>query len=180
RNIHARLLERLKAYAVKAAAFDILFDTVTADDGAFIQAVKNHGKVVLGARFTPVGLSGIKLWDPSRPNEELERVAAWGVAEVADEDEIVRQHYRVGTHSTNIVSLAWRTAQLARAGRMPDPWTPRWLNYYGPPGSLPWVSYVQVISNTVPLATLSNKVAFVGARIGTGFTGGKGTDDFLT
>ena len=182
RTNHALLLQRLKACAVKAVAFDVLFDESHEEDGAFIQAIAEHGRVVVGGRLNAVSHGGSFYWETKRPIPEIQRVAAWGVAEGTDPDEMVRRHYAVATHSTNLVSLAWRTCQLTRAGPMPDLLAEKWLNYYGPPGTLPWVSYAQVLQNAVAPASLSNKVAFVGARIGTGFTGGKGagTDDFRT
>jgi len=181
RAIHARLLEQLKACSVKAVAFDVLFDATTTNDARFIRAVKDHGRVVVGARFTPIRVERrIDVWRLLLPFDDLQRVAAWGVAEGAEPDEVVRWHYRVARHSTNLVSMAWKTAELTAAGPMPDPLTPRWLNYYGPPESIPWVSYVRVLSSDVPLATLSNKVVFVGALIRTGFSGGRGTDYFRT
>ncbi len=180
RTLHARLLDRLKACSVKAVAFDILFDTVTTNDAAFVKAVQNQGRVVLGARFAPVGLSGISFFQTILPIDELQRVAAWGLTEVPDVDLVVRQHQRNDRHSTNLISMAWRLTAMTSAAALPDPGSPRWLNYYGPPGIIPWVSYVQVLSNNVPLSALSNKVVFVGALIHTGFTGGTGTDDYST
>jgi hypothetical protein len=57
----------------------------------------------------------------------------------------------------------------------------RWLNYYGPPGTIPWISYYQVLEpDSVPASVLSNKVVFVGSLFNVGFTGGRGTDDFRT
>ena len=78
---------------------------------------------------------------------------------------MVRQHQRNDLHFTNVLSMAWRLTELTRPAALPDPHSSRWLNYYGPPLTIPWVSYVQVLSNNVPLSTLSNKVAFVGALI---------------
>jgi CHASE2 domain-containing sensor protein len=181
RNLHAQLLDHLKAYSAKAVAFDLLFDEPTTNDTAFIEAVKKHGRVIVGARFLPVGLgAGVSFWPLRRPIDELQRIALWGVAETPDADDIVRQHYCVARHSTNLFSLAWQVARLSSDRPMPDPFERRWLNYYGPPGIIPWESYVQVLSNAVPAAALSNKVVFVGGRIVTGFIGGKGTDDLPT
>jgi CHASE2 domain-containing sensor protein len=179
RSIHAQLLDRLKACSVKAVAFDVFFDTRTTNDSVLIAAIKRHGKVVLGAELSAVGIGGGIVLQPTPPLDDLRAVAAWGVGEGTEMDEVVRKHY-LATHSTNVVSLAWRTAELVAAGPMPNPFTERWLNYYGPPGTIPGVSYVSVLSNSVPLDILSNKAVFVGARIGPGYSGGKKTDDYLT
>jgi CHASE2 domain-containing sensor protein len=176
RRVHAALLERLKAYSVKAVAFDVLFDDATTNDTALMEAAKAHGKVVFGARFTPFGVGDMTLSEPKLPCDELRRVASWGVAETADEDGVVRQHYRADRHSTNLLSLAWRTAELAGAHLPSDAFIPRYLNYYGRPGTIPWLSYVEVLSNRVSVSALSNKVVFVGARVITGFSGGNATD----
>jgi hypothetical protein len=100
------------------------------------------------------------------------------VVEAADSDDTVRQHYLVGRHSTNVLSVGWRTTELIGAGQNLDKGVRRWINYYGPPGTIPWLSYVHVLSNTIPRTALADKVVFVGARVITGFTGGKGTDDY--
>ena len=96
-----------------AVAFDILFDSTTTNDPSFLQAVRNHGRVIVGARFTPVGLEGsISFWPLKLPFEELQHAAPWGVSELTETDEVVRQHYRIARHSTN-ARLAAAMAALA-------------------------------------------------------------------
>jgi CHASE2 domain-containing sensor protein len=59
--------------------------------------------------------------------------------------------------------------------------TERWMNYYGPPGTIPWISYSELLNpDSTTTARLSNRVVFVGTLFSVGFTGGKGTDDFAT
>lgn len=85
-------------------------------------------------------------------------------------------HY---TGGMNIPSMNQQVAELSTGGKF-DPTVSRWMNYYGPPGTVQWESYHRVLSNAVPQGMLSNKVVYVGALFNVGFTGGKGTDDFKT
>ena len=101
----------------------------------------------------------------------------WGVAETSGEDHFIRQHYR---DSATNASLAWTTAQLTMIHPPTDLSLARWVNYYGPPGTIPSFSYYEGLSNAIPSTAISNKVVFVGSKISLGFTGGKGTDDFRT
>lgn len=179
RRIHAALIERLKAGGARAIAFDVLFDLTNSPtaDRELIQAVNRHGNVILGARTIPQVVQGEMIgWKLALPFPQLREAAAWGVAEPSGEDKTVRLHYR-GAHDEP--SLAWRVAQRTMA--LPPPaQASRWMNYYGPPGALPFLSYHEILQTNAASCTVSNKVIFVGARYSLGFTGGLGTDDFRT
>lgn len=185
RSVHARLLNQLREYGAKAVALDILFQEKSAADpvGAaeLVEAARKLGKVVLGSRYVTRGGPVGNVSEPAPPFEELRAVATWGITEgpMPQDGDFIRQQFR-SQHGTNIMSLAWRLAQLTHPEALQNPLRPRWLNYYGPSDTLPWESYVRVYSNAVPASVFSNKVVFVGARIHTGYSGGKGTDEFGT
>ncbi len=178
RSVHARTLERLTQLGAKAVVFDVLFDepTTEAQDNLLVQAAQRHGNVVFAAMIQAdiVGgtVVGAKIKSP------FSNLLRWGVSETAEADRFVRQHHR--DNAFNAPSLAWTAAQATMSEPLSEPSRARWINYYGPPGIIPFFSYYQVLSNTIPVEAISNKVVFVGALYSVGFTGGLGTDDFRT
>jgi adenylate cyclase len=53
-----------------------------------------------------------------------------------------------------------------------------WVNFYGPPGTIPGISYfLATLPDGPPLGFFSNKVVFVGAKMSADFSG-KGKDEF--
>ena len=178
RSLHAALLDSLAPFKPKAVVFDILFDTPGSPDmdHRFLDAIKRNGRVVAAAKFTPHVHDGeiiaSKLSKPFDPGIE------WGVAETAPEDRMVRQDLRDSAFGAP--SLALKVAQVTGLPALPRPDAARWINYYGPPGTIPFHSYYEALSNQVSAAEISNKVIFVGAKYSVGWTGGKGTDDFRT
>ena len=187
RSLHARLLERLTREGCRAVVFDIVFADPgrnPAADERLARAIRDNGKVVLAADAVPViGLEKIsydtakRLIYPFEPFKE--NAAALGLDEVRpDSDLIIRRHFH-GAWEDELPSLSWATARLLKADVTRDAtqrFQPRWINYYGPPGSfpaaIPRVSfYAALDTNRVPSGFFSNKVAFVGAGLLTVFSG---------
>jgi CHASE2 domain-containing sensor protein len=176
RSRHAELLERLRAYGARAVAFDVLFDwasTNLADDRRLVEAAKAHGRVAWAAKKVPALYDGDSIGARTLlPFEELRTNAAWGLVEAAGTNQAIRSHY-ASTQSEP--SLAWVVAEMTME-KPPKLDTPRWLNYYGPPGTIASCSFYRVLRRDhVPLAALSNKVVFVGAQSKTGYSGGRDT-----
>ncbi len=178
RRLHAALLDHLTPLQPKAVVFDILFDTPGAPemDGPFLDAIRRNGRVVAAAKVTPHIHEGEVI--ASKLSKPFDPSIQWGVAETAAQDRMVRQDYR--DPAAGSPSLALKVAQTAGAPVPARANAARWINYYGPPGSIPFHSYYEVLSNEVSAAEISNKVVFVGAKYSVGWTGGKGTDDFRT
>ncbi len=178
RSVHARLVEVLAAQHAKAVVFDVLFDMPSTNDEKLIRAAASYRRVVVGGVLEPQTYEGKFLfYQPNPPIAALRGVVQWGLAERADSDRTIRQHFP--GHGT-VPSLAWKTAELTMTNRLPESSGVRWLNYYGPPGALPFRSFVDVLNTNFPANAFSNKVVFVGPLYNVGFTGGKGTDDFRT
>lgn len=182
RSLHARLIQRLTDLHAKAIAFDVLFldHTTPPADQRLVSAAKASGKVVVAAKMTAQihqgEVIGRKL---SPPFQELRNVTRMGAVEESESDKSIRRHY--SNRLYNEPSLSWRVAELLSPSALPDPFAERWVNYYGPPGTIENVSYYEALEEGSRLGVvLSNKVVFVGARYDVGFTGGKGTDDFAT
>lgn len=171
RALHARLIERLTKLGAKAIVFDVLFlgERDPAADARLVQAAKASGRVIVAAQMTPELSRGELVgWRLTRPFAALADVATYGVVEEAADDGAVRQHYW-NAQFTNAPSLASQAARVMPAAN-------RWMNYYGPPGWIPRVSYHRAFEAN----DFSNKVVFVGAAYTVGFTAGKGTDEFRT
>ncbi|HWX21913.1 MAG TPA: adenylate/guanylate cyclase domain-containing protein [Candidatus Binatia bacterium] len=176
RSIHARLVDRLTGAGARAIVFDIVFSDPNSNhpaaDARLAAAIKASGRVVLAADNVRVGPGEKQIIPPF----DLLRDAAAGMGSdelVPDSDLVVRQHTPRGDNPLS--SLSWVAAGLAGAkvakdDRLED--VPRWMNYYGPPNFIPWVSYADALD---PAATrdefFRGKTVFVGARLQTKFAG---------
>ena len=174
RAIHAQLIDRLTKAGAKAIVFDIVFsDPNPANpmaDQLLADAIHKNGKVILGADCIPTGPSSYEFIPPF--DLLFTNAAAVGSVKVTpDRDLIVREH----TPEEQLPSLSWAAAQVAGAkvtqGAKASQ-VDRWMNYYGPPGAIPGVSYCDVLdSNVVSDEFFRGKTVFVGARILTKFAG---------
>jgi adenylate cyclase len=181
RGLYAKLLERLTAENAKAVSFDIVFNTTNSlhpeGDEHLARAIKAHGRVALGAEYTTTGRGG---WTFIRPIDAFyDAAAAWGMVQVLpDQDFVVRRHLHVPFNKDDDLysSLTWELARLAGAAVTKDPqerYRERWLNYYGPPGALPAVSFhVALETNSIcPPGFFSNRVVIVGQNLKTYYSG---------
>jgi CHASE2 domain-containing sensor protein len=176
RRMHARAVEHLRELGARAIVFDVLFENpaTPAEDQLLIEAAERHGKVLFAATVKADLLEGkpvgARLFDP------FDSRLRWGITESSAADRFVRQHYR---DAYGEPSLAWRTAE-ATMSNPPAHSQPRWINYYGPAGIIPNFSYWQVFSNAIPAEAIANKIVFIGENYGIGYSGGVGTDNFIT
>lgn len=184
---HAKLIDRLRTAGARAVAFDVRFAdggglNMTAADQALVESARTYGKVAVAAMVSPIPQKGESpLWTKAGPFAELEAVTKVGAVEVATTaDFIARRH--AGWIDFELPSLAWRVGELVLTNLPADPYRPRWLNYYGPPGTIPSHQYWEVVAGLSPIpdAVFSNKVVFVGNHFEVAVTGGKETDDFRT
>jgi two-component system, cell cycle sensor histidine kinase and response regulator CckA len=177
RALHARLVDRLARAGARAIVFDIIFSGPGPDpaaDAAFAEAMRANRRVVLGAELAGSSrvresAGGVQALTLVLPAPSLCRAAAaWGIAHSRiDDDYVVRRHF-LGFPSNHQPSLVWAAAQLLDLPATADPAFPgsdAWIRYYGPPFSLPHVSYSDALDPTaVPDAFFRDRVIFVGAR----------------
>ncbi|TVP53892.1 MAG: CHASE2 domain-containing protein [Halomonadaceae bacterium] len=180
RSYHARLIDQLADAGVRSITLDILFTEPARDpqeDQLLASAMANQGNVVL-----PVHLfsrrDGQSLAE-FLPTSTLTRAAA-GLGHVhveLDKDGIARGLYRhEGLGQAIWPSLADITAQHANRQTLPDransqvaaPFVnlrsnPVRVPFSGPTGTLPRVSYVDVLEGRIPLGQLRDRVIMVGA-----------------
>ena len=184
RALHARLVDTLMAGGARAVVFDILFTEASSDaaaDNRLARAIKDSGRVILAGNYlqreTVPGALG--RWEEF-PFEPFARdAAAWGnVNLLPDPDYGVRRHFPnlndIAGQKT-VLWLPWAAAQFAGAPvtRLNPPSAAvRWLNYYGPPGSLHSVSYTKVLTGEgLSPDFFKDKVVFVGSQLSADFSG---------
>lgn len=179
RAFHARLLERLTEAGAKVVVFDIVFSTPGPADAVFGQAIQAHSNVVLAGLALPThepGLSGLKLDRPINPLRQA--AATWGLANLDFDEDRANRRFYPGT--IDVPSLAWAAAEIAGAPLTKPPadrLRPRWLNYYGPPGTIPFVGYASALNtNELDREFFRGKVVFIGESPTAGFTGAKRED----
>jgi adenylate cyclase len=171
RKLLAQLLRRLKEDGSRTVVLDLVFNKpsrVPGDDAVLATALRAHGKVVLSDnRLLPILATN---------------AAAVGVERVfPDGDNVVRKLFsgRTDSQGREEVAFTWRAAELEgapitrRAGER-DRF--RFLNYYGPPGTISSVSFYDAISNTPP-GFFSGKLVLIGAPSEIGAVGA-GKDTF--
>jgi len=162
RRIHARLLQALKARGARLVVFDVLFDAASPDpamDAQFAGAIRQHGPVVVGGSRKEVkNADAPPLIRLLPPNDRLGTNVPWGVVEWPTRDQVIRQFL----HEADYTNLAFQAAAVFGPAR-PRPAAAPWLNYYGPPGTIPTVSYYRALeSNALPPDFFSGKAVFVG------------------
>ncbi len=186
RKLHAELVDRLTGAGARMVIFDVVFDgpsSEAGDDKALAEAIARHGNVVLGGDFSVTRDVGVVQNVIVPPFEILRKSArAWGLLwlERVDPDFGVRL-MSTGTESKE--AATWAAARLldpAFEGIAGERLQERWINYYGPPSTMPSFSYYQLLEDKVVAEDLlRDKVVFIGSRFATGFTG-TAKDQFRT
>lgn len=178
RDIHARLVERLTADGARAVVFDVVFSDAATNDARFAQAIRENGRVILAADYTRAGVDLADGMKVTAPTPVLRAAAAgWGIAQVDSRpDYLVRRHYHGPMDMEPPTSShSWAAAKLCGAKTAQDLEArvqERWVNYYGPPGTLAGRGIHQVVlPDGTPPGWFSNKVVFVGAYLNTFFSG---------
>ena len=190
RGIYAQLVERLTADQAKAVVFDILFSGPNRNhpegDERFARAIKANGKVVLCADYTFTADDSPTLIRAIDPFYDAAASALGFVQVHTDQDFITRRHLHVPfeKEADSYSSYTWEAAALVGAVVTSDPknrFTERWLNYYGPPGIIPSVSFHRAITMNAycPAGAFSNKVVFIGGSLKTKFSGER-KDEYRT
>ena len=198
RNLHAKLIDRLKADGAKAVVFDIVFsDPLTNNPGAdqnLARAMKEFGKVIVAADYakTASGVKEVKSKSIMPPFDLIaENVANLGTADLDTDDDFIVRKLNVGERDDQVFPMGWAAAELVGANvtKIQEPekrFAERWINYYGPPGHLPSISYYKAISDyravtgetdALESGFFRDKVVYVGSRLLT-FGAGERKDEY--
>ncbi|MGI9539875.1 MAG: CHASE2 domain-containing protein [Miltoncostaeaceae bacterium] len=163
RSLHAEAVDRLTAAGARTIVYDVQFTEATEpeEDLALYDAIAASDGVVLAT--SEIGDGGTT--NVLGGDENLAAAGAEAGASnlVSDSGEIIRRFpYEVG----GLRSLAVVTAERA-GGVMLQPSDfsagGAWIDYRGPPRTVPTIPFVDLIEGTVPGEALRDKVVVVGA-----------------
>jgi CHASE2 domain-containing sensor protein len=193
RALHVQLLKRLKELGAAVIVIDILLDDDWVDypglddldqqlekargknrhllipqirreevDVALAKAAVDHGKVVAAARITmqKLGTDDVPT-EFTPPFEALHTNAFWGITEL-ELDRGFRRAIRQRPRESRYPSLAQTAAELWK-GKLEVSPEKKWINYYGPPGTLRSKSYYEILqADGVRSNYYAGKIVFIG------------------
>lgn len=164
RTLHARLLDRMAKDGAKLVVFDIRFAEkgMPAANEEFRRAIQRNGRVVLSASLDHDSRPGLINQVSLLPPLEIfgEAAAGWGIAEVVGQPQsVVRQCY---PYSKLGPCLPWAAAAVTGVKLPASNPESYWLNFYGPAGTIPHLSYHEVDAQMPE--RFRNQVIFVGSR----------------
>jgi CHASE2 domain-containing sensor protein len=157
--LHARFLEKLATWKVRAVVFVLPLEKSSTNDAALARAAAQCGRVIFAATVNPEADPRQRGGNVTPPPPELQRAAAWGVPSF---DEREPEPRRYPDEISSAPTLALKAAQMVSPPVPELPGAARWVNFYGPPGALPWFRYADVLEDKLPSEVLSNHVIFVG------------------
>jgi adenylate cyclase len=166
RRLHAQLIDRLRRDGARVIAYDVQFTepTVASEDNALIRAVdRAHGRVVLSTtEVDERGHTNIFGGD-----EVLRRVGARAGNTVIqpDQDGVLRQMPFAfdGLTGFAVASVQAATAQTVSAAPLAGA-NSFWIDYRGPPGTIPAYSFSRVLHGEIPARDFRDKIVVVGAQ----------------
>ncbi len=167
RSLHARLIRRISADRPAVIAYDVQFteQTKPREDNALIDAVaRADGKVVLAT--SEVGAHGQTNVLGGDAVLRQVHARAGNTAFPPDPDGVLRRvPYSIGGLKSFAV-VAAETAAGRRVDRPAVSGAGGWIDFYGPAGTIPAVSFSRVVEGHVKRGFFSGKVVVVGASAG--------------
>ena len=164
RSMHAKVLDRVRAGGPAAVVYDVQFTepTTPAQDNALIEAVAHtRGRTVLST--TEVGPNGETAIFGGGPI--LQQIGAKaGNGNVRPDPGGVLRHfaYKIdGLKTLSIVAAETATGRKVKPSALHG--SKAWIDFAGPPGSIPSVSFSRVLRGQVPASTFHDKVVVIGA-----------------
>ncbi len=167
RSLHATAIDRLRAAGVRQIAYDVQFTEPTkpAEDLALYRAIRRAGNVVLAT--TEVDQRGRTNVLGGDANVARARARAAASNVPVDRGGVVR---KIAYEEAGLETFGVATAGQA-TGHPP----PRhlfdhggaWIDYRGPPATVPTFSFADLVEGDVPFAALRDKVVVVGASAST-------------
>ena len=167
RRLHAKLISSLNQAGAKAIAFDILFVEPSknpSDDNILANILKKYNNVVLGMAFSMVKRKNYIQSIPVVPVDQLAQNSPYlGVVNFfPDEDGIIRRGYK---NFNEIPSLAHAAVFAAKMdGKAKLCLNNFLIDFKGPEGTIPIVSYYQALNPNkfLPSNFFKDKIVFVG------------------
>jgi CHASE2 domain-containing sensor protein len=163
RSLHAKAIDRLRGAGPRAIVYDVQFteQTEPREDLALYDAVARAGRVVLAT--TEIGDGGAT--NVLGGDENLKSAGAWAAAAnlPTSPGGVIR---RVPESIGGLDTIAVRTAENL-SGRRPDPSLfgggGALIDYRGPPGTVPTVSFSDLVKGRVDPGLIRGKVVVIGA-----------------
>jgi adenylate cyclase len=169
RRYHAHVIDQLHRAGAKVIAFDVQFTepTDTSDDNALVEAVGRAGNMVLST--TDVGPHGTtNVLGGGEILRQL-RARAGNTSVIPASDGVFRDtQYSIDGLKTFPVAIA--EADIGRplpASRFGGARRPVPIDYAGPPGTVPAISYSRVYNGHFPPGMFAGKIVIVGASSAT-------------
>ncbi len=158
RSMHARVMDRLRRDGARLIAYDFQFigPTEPREDRALIAAIRS-ARPVLATHDVDGPPLAVPI-DARSAARAGARTATVGL--LADPDAKVRRVAYGGRQSR---SFAVEAAAAVASRPLPERDFPAWIDYRGPPGTVPTYSFVDVMRGTVPAARFRGKIVVVGA-----------------
>jgi adenylate cyclase len=186
RSIHAKLIRELVAAGASVVAFDVLFiENDPTRDAELAGAAEDAGNVVWASTFVSAAQQRFQLSHHRAPIQELQVPSSeFGYVDLSfDPDGYVRRvspfrHFGTQIFKSFAVVIAERHRRepllhLSGGGtRWPGPRGAPvpverdgslFINFAGPPASIPAVPYIRVLEGKVPPGTFNGKIVLVGA-----------------
>jgi CHASE2 domain-containing sensor protein len=163
RSLHARAIDRLAAAGAKTIVYDVQFTEPTRprEDLALLDAVARAGDVVLATTETDGrGRTNVLGGDENLADARAKAAAANLVTEAGG---VVRRFpYAVGGLRSIAVTTA---AQVSgkRGDRAGFAGGGAWIDYAGPPGTVPTVSFSDVVRGRADTRLLRDRIVVIGA-----------------
>ena len=180
RELHAQLLRRLTAAGAKAVVFDIVFGNAGPEpeaDKIFAAAIHENGRVILAAEFNAMTIAPDDQHNWARVDKVeplygpfAEAAAAQGIASQWIDDDYGVRRYVAGFSSDPQATLTWAAANwlelpITRSSNALAAANGKWVRYYGPPLTIPHISYVMTLeTNGVSDDFFRDKIVFIGAH----------------
>jgi adenylate cyclase len=160
RSVHAKLLDRLRKDGAKMVAFDVQIteQTVPKEDLALYDAVaRMHGRIVLAT--TEVDAQGHTNVFGGDANLRRIGTEAGNSNFPTDPGGVIRHMpYEVEGLRSFAVEAAERTL-----GHAITPFDTNWIDFYGPPDTIPSVSYSRALNGKTPPGLFRGKIVVVGS-----------------
>ena len=163
RSLHARVIDRLRKAGAKVIAVDIQFTEPTklAEDNALIDAVDRAPRIVLATtEVDEKGRSNVLGGD-----ELLNEIGARSANAILNQDQGGVQR-RIPYSFDGLESFAVAASELATGRQVPKSafgGEDAWIDYLGPPGTIPTYSYSRVLNGRFPADAFKGRVVVVGA-----------------
>jgi CHASE2 domain-containing sensor protein len=167
RSLHARAIDRLRAAGARAIVYDVQFTEATKprEDLALYEAIERAGGAVMATTETD-GAGGTNVLGG---DENLARIGARAAAANLRTDRggvIHRFPYASGGLTSVAVATAARVTRTPIApSRFDDPGA--WIDYAGPPGTVPTVSFSDLVRGRADPRALRGRIVVVGTSAAT-------------